>query len=135
MKRYWSGSHTKHRLRYHVVWIPKRRKRLLQKSIVGRLTEIIYEGCHMNKWWVEELSIQKDHVHMLIQIKPQESISSVIKRIKGVSSRLLRQEYPELEEFLWGDSLWCDGYFAVTVGEVDELVVKRYISNQGASMT
>ncbi len=67
---------------------------------------------------------------MLIQIKPSESIASVMHKIKGVSSRLLRSEFPELEEFLWGDSFWCDGYFAVTVGEVEEAVVKRYISSQ-----
>lgn len=130
MKKYWTGAHTKHRLRYHVVWIPKRRKHLLVKDISNRLREIIYEGCSLNKWWVEELSIQEDHVHMLIQIKPSESIASVMHKIKGVSSRLLRSEFPELEEFLWGDSFWCDGYFAVTVGEVEEAVVKRYISSQ-----
>lgn len=95
-----------------------------------RLEQIIYEGCHINKWWVEEIAIKPDHVHMLIQIKPRESIASVMNKIKGVSSRLIRLEYPELEEFLWGDSFWCDGYFAVTVGEVDEAVVKRYISSQ-----
>jgi putative transposase len=84
----------------------------------------------MNKWWIEELAIQQDHVHMLIQIKPRESISSVVHLLKGASSRILRKEFPELEEFLWGDSFWCDGYFAVTVGEVEEEVIKRYISSQ-----
>ena len=130
MKKYGSGAHTKHRLRYHVVWIPKRRKNILRKDISTRITEILYEGCKLNKWWIEELAIKTDHVHMLIQIKPRESLSSVMHKIKGVSSRLLKQEYPDLDEFLWGDSFWCDGYFAVTVGEIEEGVVKRYISSQ-----
>ena len=103
---------------------------MLQKDISRRLREIIYEGCEINKWWVEELKIQEDHVHMLIQIKPRESISEVMNKIKGVSSRKLKKEYKKLEEFLWGDSFWCDGYFAVTVGEVEEAVVKKYIATQ-----
>lgn len=130
MKKYWTGSHTKHRLRYHLVWIPKKRKRLLDKVVSKRLTEILYEGCHINKWWIEELAIKQDHIHVLIQIKPRESISKVVQLLKGVSSRILRKEFPDLEEFVWGDSLWCDGYFATTVGEVDEGIVKKYISSQ-----
>jgi len=130
MRKYWSGAHTKHRLRYHVVWIPKRRKHLLQKDISKRLQEVIYEGCEVNKWWVDELKIHDDHVHMLIQIKPRESIAEVMNKVKGVSSRVLKKEYPKLEEFLWGDSFWSEGYFVVTVGEVEESVVKKYIATQ-----
>jgi len=113
-----------------VVWIPKRRKHLLQKDISKRLQEVIYEGCEVNKWWVDELKIHDDHVHMLIQIKPRESIAEVMNKVKGVSSRVLKKEYPKLEEFLWGDSFWSEGYFAVTVGEVEESVVKKYIATQ-----
>jgi Transposase and inactivated derivatives len=53
-----------------------------------------------------------DHVHMLIQIQPTLSISKVVQIIKGGTSRILRMEYPELEEFIWGDSFWAEGYFA-----------------------
>ena len=130
MKKYWTGSHTKHRLRYHIVWIPKKRKRLLDKVVSKKLTEILYEGCHINKWWIESLAIKQDHIHILIQIKPRESVAKVVQLLKGGSSRILRKEFPDLEEFVWGDSLWCDGYFVTTVGEVDEGIVKRYISSQ-----
>ena len=103
---------------------------MLKGVLVNKLTEILYEGCKMNKWWIEELAIKPDHIHMLIQIKPRESIAEVMQKIKGVSSRRIRLEYPDLEEYEWGDSLWCDGYFAITVGEVDEKVIKKYISEQ-----
>jgi len=130
MRKYWSGAHTKNRLRYHVVWIPKRRKSILLPHIAKRLKEILYNGCALNKWWIESLGIQADYVHVLIQIKPRESISSVVHRMKGATSRLIRKEYPELEEFVWGDSLWNDGYFAETIGTVDEEQIKKYIEAQ-----
>jgi putative transposase len=67
---------------------------------------------------------------MIIQIKPSDSIAGVVQILKGGTSRVIRKEYPELEEFLWGDSLWADGYFAETIGQIDEEVIKRYIREQ-----
>jgi len=84
----------------------------------------------MNQWWIEEIKIMDDHVHMMIQIKPTESVAEVVQIFKGGTSRAIRKEHPELEEFLWGDSFWADGYFAETVGQVEEEVVKRYIREQ-----
>jgi len=69
-------------------------------------------------------------VHVLIQISPRESVAEVVKILKGGTSRVIRTEFPELEEFLWGDSLWADGYFAETVGKVDEEVIQKYIRDQ-----
>jgi len=76
------------------------------------------------------MSVQEDHVHMLVQISPRESVAEVVKILKGGTSKVIRSEFPELEEFLWGDSLWADGYFAETVGTVDEEVVRKYIKDQ-----
>ena len=127
---YWRGEHTKHRLQYHLVWIPKYRKRVLRGKIAIRLKQLFYQACRMNKWWIGELSISPAHVHMLIQLKPRESVSEVVQLLKGGSSRVLRCEYPELEEFLWGDSFWADGCFAETVGSVEEDVIRKYIKSQ-----
>jgi len=79
---------------------------------------------------LSEMSVQEDHVHMLVQISPRESVAEVVKILKGGTSKVVRAEFPELEEFLWGDSLWADGYFAETVGTVDEEVVRKYIKDQ-----
>ncbi len=84
----------------------------------------------MNRWWTKQISIQPDHVHLLIQLNPRNSVAEVVQILKGGSSRAIRKEFPELEEFLWGDSFWADGYFAETVGQVDEEVVRKYIENQ-----
>ena len=70
-------------------------------------------------------------MHLMIQTNPRDSVADVVQVLKGGTSRVLRKEFPEMEEFLWGDSFWADGYFAETVGKVDAEVVKRYIKQQG----
>jgi len=130
MEKYWTGAHTKHRLMYHIVWIPKYRKRVLKGKVAKRLKELFLQCADVNKWEVKELSIQEDHVHMLIQLKQNISVSYAVQLLKGGSSKVIREEFPELEEFLWGDSFWSDGYFAETVGEVNVKKVREYIKNQ-----
>ncbi len=130
-KKYWSGAHTKHKLKYHLVFVPKYRRRVIIGKIAGHLEALFYQAAEVNGWWIENLSIQKDHVHMLIQIKPDKSVGEVVRILKGGTSRVLRMEYKELEEFLWGESFWSDGYFAETVGVLHEKVIKEYIEKQG----
>ena len=130
MARYWSGKLTKHRIQVHIVLVPKYRKRVLRGKIAIRLRGLLYEGCRMNRWWIDRISINEDHAHVLIQIHPKNSIAEVVQILKGGTSRLIRKEFPEIEEFLWGDSFWIDGYFAESVGKVDEEVIKRYIEAQ-----
>lgn len=130
MVEYKTGASTKHRLLFHLVWCPKYRRRVLIGEIAGRLNELFIQACEMNDWEIHELNIQKDHVHMLLQINPRESLSHVVQMLKGGSSFMIRKEYPDLEEFLWGDSFWGDGFFAESVGAKSEKVIKEYIKNQ-----
>ncbi|HEY9204963.1 MAG TPA: IS200/IS605 family transposase [Candidatus Methanoperedens sp.] len=132
MARYRTGSHTKHRLLYHLVWIPKYRKRVLRGKISGRLKRLLYDACKINRWWISELSVQEDHIHLIIQLNASDSVAEAVKILKGGTSRVIRKEYPELEEFLWGDSFWADGYFAETVGTVNEEIIRKYIREQQA---
>jgi putative transposase len=120
---------------YHLVWIPKYRKRVLSGKIAVTLTHLFYEACKVNNWWIEELKILPDHVQMLIQIHPSESVSKVVQHLKGGSSHYLRKEMPELEEYIWGESLWADGYFAEAVGSTSASAVKKYIRENRDSMT
>ena len=130
MIEYWTGSHTKFRLMYHIIWIPKYRKRLLAGKIKQRLKNLFNQCAEVNNWKIEELNIQPDHVHMLIQLRTNVSVSRAVQFFKGGSSKIIREEFPELEEFLWGDSFWADGYFAETFGKFDESVIREYIKNQ-----
>ncbi len=80
---------------------------------------LFYECAEVNDWSIVELNVQEDHVHMLIQLKPSLSLSKVVHLFKGGSSKVIREKFPELKEFLWGESFWADGFFAVTVGKVN----------------
>ncbi len=130
MVEYKTGSSTKHRLLFHLVFSPKYRRRVLVGDISRRLNDLFTQACEMNDWEIHELNIQKDHVHLLLQINPRESLSHVMQILKGGSSIVVRKEYPDLEEFLWGDSFWADGFFAESVGVKNEKVIREYIKNQ-----
>ena len=130
MRRYKAGAHTRHRLVYHLVWIPKYRQRLLIGKVAVRLKELLYEAASVNRWWIHELAVQRDHVHMLVQLDPTTSVARAAQIFKGGTSYKIRKEFPELEEFLWGDSFWADGYFAESIGVTKEDAIKRYIRQQ-----
>jgi putative transposase len=115
---------------YHIVWIPKYRKRILKGPIAKRLEGLLKECALVNRWELHELNVQVDHIHMLIQLRPDISVSKVVQLFKGKSSRLIRKEYPDLEEFYWGDSFWGDGFFVETVGQVNLDKIREYIQNQ-----
>ena len=114
----------------HIVWIPKYRKRVLRGLIAKRIEELIRECADVNRWQVEELNIQQDHVHLLLQFRPDVSVSKMVQLIKGKSSKVIREEFPELEEFYWGNSFWADGFFAETSGQCNEATLREYIKNQ-----
>lgn len=130
MSKYWTGSQSKHRLMIHLVWIPKYRKRILKGKIAERIAELLYECADMQRWKIEELNIQSDHVHLLVRMRPEVSVSRMVQLFKGMSSRVVREEFPDLKEFLWGKSFWADGYFAETSGQVNEHQMREYIKNQ-----
>jgi putative transposase len=127
---YWSGGHTRHRILMHFVFCPKYRRRILEGNIASRLGELFQECCEVKRWYLHELNVQPDHVHMLIQFSPSERPCDVVQVLKGGSSITIRLEFPDLTEFLWGDSFWSDGYFCESVGYRDEAAVRRYIRDQ-----
>jgi putative transposase len=93
-----------------LVFVPKYRKRVLQGEVAKRLEALLRQACEMNRWNLEEIAIQPDHVHLLVQVQPKYSVSYVVNILKGGTSRVLRLDFPELEEHLWGKSFWADGY-------------------------
>ena len=127
---YKTGGSTKHRLLSHVVFCPKFRRRVLIGRVSRRINELFTEACEINDWGLHELNIQKDHVHMLLQINPREGLSKAVQILKGGSSYIIRKEFPKLEEFLWGKSFWADGFFAESVGQKNEKAIRDYIKNQ-----
>ena len=129
-KKYWHGAHTTHRHMYHIVWLPKYRKKILEGVVKIRLEELLRECSAVNGWEIQELNIQIDHVHMVVQLPPSISVSKVVQLFKGISSKMLRAELPEIKKFLWGSDFWADGYFSETVGYCDEQTILNYVRNQ-----
>ena len=99
-------------------------------KVCQRLSQLVYEAAKANKWFIHEFEVKEDHVHIMIQIPPSISVAKTVMYLKGGTSRIIRQEFPELQEWLWGDSLWQDGYFAETSGKVDEKKLREYIRKQ-----
>jgi putative transposase len=130
MARYWTGAHSKYRLMIHLVWIPKYRKRILKGKLSLRLKELLQLCAEANGWEIDEVNIQEDHVHLIVQFVPTISVSKMVQLFKGRSSRALRKEFPELEEFYWGNSFWADGYFAETVGVCNLNTIREYVKKQ-----
>ena len=115
---------------YHVIWCPKYRRRVLTGQIEIRLKEIITITCQELRCEVLELEVMPDHVHLLVECDPQFGINQLVKRLKGRSSRLLRQEFPELSYSKKMPTLWTNSYFVSTVGGAPLAVIKQYIANQ-----
>jgi len=114
--------------KYHVVFCPKYRRKVLVEAITQRLTQIIHEVCQDHEAEVLSLEVMLDHVHLLVECDPQLGIHRLVRLIKGRSSRLLRQEFPVLKRKL--PTLWTNSYFVSTVGGAPFSVMKQYIENQ-----
>jgi len=125
---YKTNKNIVYKCHYHVVWCPKYRRSVLHSGVDQRLKTIITDVCAETGSQLTELEIMPDHVHLLVETDPQFGIHRLVKRIKGRSSRLLRQEFPWLKSRL--PSLWTNSYFVTTTGGAPLAIVKRYIENQ-----
>ena|SRR6266516_814846 len=125
---YKSNHHVYFSCKYHVVWCPKYRRKVLVEQVAKRLEQIIREVCQEHQATVFSLKIMPDHVHLLVEVDPQYGIHRLVKLIKGRSSRYLRQEFRSLTTRM--PSLWTNSYFVSTVGGAPLSVIKHYIENQ-----
>ena len=125
---YKSNRNVVYSCKYHVVWCPKYRRKVLVNGVDTRLKELIREVCEENRIEVIEMEIMPDHVHLLMEVDPQFGIHKAVKLIKGRTSHILRQEFSWLRSRL--PSLWTNSYFVSTVGGAPLAVIKQYIENQ-----
>lgn len=125
---YSSSRNVVHKCHYHVVWCPKYRRNVLHSGVDERLKQIVAEVCDESGAELVELEVMPDHVQLLVGCDPQFGIHRLIKRIKGRSSRLLRDEFGWLKGRL--PSLWTNSYFITSTGGAPLEVVKKYIENQ-----
>ena len=128
---YKSKNNIVYSCKYHVVWCPKYRRKVLIGPIEVRLKELIKEICEELQSELIELEIMPDHVHLLIEVDPQLGVHKVIKTIKGKTSRLLRKEFKELTTKL--PTLWTNSYFISTAGSAPLAIIQQYIQSQKVS--
>ncbi len=111
----------------HFVWCPKRRKKVLTVEIAQRLKGLLYEKAYELDCEIIALEIMPDHVHLFISTPPTLAPDQVMFRLKGYTSRVLRQEYPQLKKL---PSLWTRSYYCGTAGNMSSETIKKYIANQ-----
>lgn len=129
--KYKSNNNIVYSCKYHVVWCPKYRRKVLTGKIEARLKELIQETCLELQCELIELELMPDHIHLLVEVYPQLGIHTLVKNLKGKSSRILRKEFPVLTTKL--PTLWTNSYFVSTVGGAPLEVIKQYIENQKTS--
>ena len=129
MDKYESLSHTKWECKYHVVFIPKCRRRTLYEQLRQHLGEVFRELARQKESRVEEGHLMSDHVHMTLAIPPKYAVSQVVGYIKGKSAIHLARVYGERKRNFVGQHFWARGYFVSTVGR-DETMIREYIRNQ-----
>lgn len=127
-KIYKSKTHLTFSCQYHVIFCPKWRRRVLKNEIEDRLKELCYQIAEQYDFKILEMEVMPDHVHILIDCNPRFGIMNVINKIKGITSRTLRNEFPELKSKL--PTMWTRSAFISTVGTVSLEVVKKYIEDQ-----
>lgn len=126
--KYKCNNNITYSCKYHVVWCPKYRRKVLIEGVDTRLKEILLEvATEMNSELIE-VEVMPDHVHILVECDPQFGIAKLVRYMKGRSSRFLRQEFRWLRSRL--PTLWTNSYFVSTVGGAPISVIKQYIENQ-----
>ena len=127
---YRKTSHSVYDLKYHIVWITKYRKPILRGEIGKRVRELIRQTCASLDVYIVKGHVSKDHVHLLVSVPPNLSVSELVKRLKGRSSRKMLEEFGELRKVYWGRHLWARGYFAASTGNVTDEIIAEYIEKQ-----
>lgn len=124
---YQRDEHRVHLLLLHLVWTPKRRKPVLVGDVAKDCREIMARKCEEKGWIIRELAIQPDHIHLFVQVWPDNSASEVVKECKGLTSFELRKKHKHLLKL---PSMWTRSYFAASVGNVSADTIKKYIAAQ-----
>lgn len=130
-QKYKSNNNIVYSCKYHIVWCPKYRRKVLIGNVETRLKELLIETCADIEVDIIKMELMPDHVYMIIEVDPQFGVHKAIKRMKGRTSKMLRQEFPHLKTKL--PTLWTNSYFVSTVGGAPLSAIKQYIENQKTS--
>ncbi len=122
-------AHTAQECKYHVVWIPKNRRKVVYGKLKRDIGKIIRRLCEYKQIEVVEGTACADHIHMCLSIPPKYAVSAIVGYLKGKSTMILFEKYSHLRRNFLGHHFWARGYYVNTVG-LDEQKIRQYIKNQ-----
>ena len=129
MSGYKRSNHTEWECIYHIIFIPKYRKKVLYGKLRDDLGGVFKRLAHQKECEIEEGHLMSDHVHMMVSIPPKYSVASVVGFVKGKSAIWIARNYGEVTRGFVGKNFWARGYFVSTVGR-DEETIRKYIQHQ-----
>lgn len=124
-----SLSHTRWKCQYHIVFIPKYRRKVMYGNVKADVREVLKKLCEFKKVQIIEGAVCADHVHLCVSIPPKLSVSEFVGYLKGKSALMIFDKHPEIGS-KWDRSFWARGYYVSTVGNITEDAIKRYIQEQ-----
>ena len=133
MSSYFSQNRKKYFLKIHLIFVCKYRKKLLTGEIGNDIKQIIFEIGNQSAFKIDTMETDKDHIHLLLDITPQFSISSIVNRMKAISTnRIWKMHSSTLKKHFWRQAtFWSDGYFVCSIGEASPETIRKYIETQG----
>jgi putative transposase len=124
-------KHAVYELKYHLVWVPKYRAKVLGVAERRYLKKLLEEIAAEYEFQIDTIEVMDDHVHVFVEVPPAYSPARVVQIMKSISAKELYKKYPELRKKMWSGAIWGEGYFARSVGDVvTSDVIRRYIKYQ-----
>lgn len=133
MDQYQHRRHNKNLLMVHLIFVTKYRKKLLTGYMRDETKQLLFEACQKHHWYIKRMETDKDHVHILLQYNPTDSITKIVTILKQYSTwHLWQKQAAQLRKYYWKEkTFWSDGYFAASVGQVSQSTIEHYIASQG----
>lgn len=125
-----TGRHCVFQLHVHLVFVTKYRRKVFDAEILDDLKLILEDVCKDFEAQLVEFDGETEHIHLLVNYPPKVAVSKLVNSLKGVSSRLIRKQYPELAKHYWQGGLWSSSYFASSCGGAPLEIIKQYIESQ-----
>ena len=114
----------------HLVWVPKYRKKVLVGAVATRVRDVIRQIATEHELTILSGKVARDHVHVFVSYRPHQDVSTIVQWLKGISSRVLLQEFAHLRKAFWGKHFWARGYLAVSSGTITDEMIAQYIEQQ-----
>ena len=131
-KQYQHRRHNKNLLMVHLIFVTKYRKRLFYGEFRNDIKQYVYDTCKKYHWYIKRMETDGDHIHILLQYNPTDSITNIVSTLKQYSTyHAWKNHRSMLQQHYWKEkTLWSDGYFAASIGQVSQAAIEHYIENQ-----